>query len=359
MNRVACGLLLAATAACSKASSKGVEPVASSEISDPFLTPAPSTPPSSSASSSSASASASTSPSPSASCAPSQPLGLSPKASVKLLDPGREPRRALRYAWHLDQRELMAIELSASIAIDTGSVHSSTQLAPLEIAIAVEPQTLSPAGDLRFAWHVASAEVGALDASAAPEMTQGWSAQLVPVAHLSGTASVSSRGVSRSLSVDVGSAGDAGMDQEMVAQVLQMVRDAAAPLPEEPVGPGARWQKVTTLDARNGQAIQNDTFTLVSLQGDTGQLADVFAQTASSRTPPASSPLPSPSSSTRAAPAQMDQLLSSGDETVHFDLGRFVAQTRLQGTTSMAMSAPSSRMNMVMHLGVTVRGTTP
>jgi hypothetical protein len=55
----------------------------------------------------------------------------------------------------------------------------------------------------------------------------------------------------------------------------------------------------------------------------------------------------------------MDQLLSSGDEKVGFDLGRFVAQTRLQGTTSMAMSAPSSRMNMVMHLGVTVRGTTP
>jgi hypothetical protein len=343
---------LAAAVACSKASSKGAEPAASSEIADPFLTPSPLPPPSSSSSPSTSALA-----SPSASGAPSGSPGLSPRASVKLLDPGREPRRALRYAFRTDQKELMSIELSMSIAVEGGGARSSTQLPPLEIAIAIDPQTVSPAGDLRFAWRVTSAELGALDASTSPDVTQGWSAQLAPVAHLSGTASVSSHGISRGLIVDAGSAGDAGTDQEMVAQVLQMVRDAAAPLPEEPVGPGARWQKVTTLEARNGQAVQNDTFTLVALQGDSGQLADVFAQTASSRTPPAPSP------SARAAPApaaaQMDQLLSSGDEKVRFDLGRFVAQTSLEGTTSMAMSAPSARMNMVMHLGVTVRGTTP
>lgn len=339
-----CLVSLVALAGCSKSSSKPTGP----EIADPFLTPAPSSLPSSAPSDS-----ASSSPPPSTSSRPPEPLGPSPKSSVKLLDPGREPRRALRYAFRTEQKELMSIELSMSIAVEGGGARSSTQLPPLEIAIAIDPQAVSPAGDLRFAWHVASAEVGVLDASTSPDVAQGWSAQLVPVAHLSGTASVSSRGISQGLSLDAGSAGDAGMDQEMVAQVLQMVRDAAAPLPEEPVGPGARWQKVTTLDARNGQAIQNDTFTLATLQGDAGQLADVFAQTASSRTAPA------PSAAPRTAPVQPDQLLSSGDEKVGFDLGRFVAQTRLQGTTSMAMSAPSSRMNMVMHLGVTVRGTTP
>ncbi len=350
MKRLAC-ILLVTAAGCSRSSSRATGPAASSDITDPFSTPASPALPSPAVVDATA---ASASPPPSGAASADPPLVPSPKASVKLLDPGREPRRALRYAWHQDRTELMSIELSASIAVESSGLHSDTRLAPLEIAIAIQPRSISPAGDSRFAWHVASAEVGALDASASPEMAQGWSAQLIPVAHLSGTASVSSRGISRGLSVNLGSAGDAGTDQEMVAQVLQMVRDAAAPLPEEPVGPGARWQKVTTLDARNGQAIQNDTFTLVTLQGDAGQLADVFAQTASSRAAPAPSTEP-----TRGAAAQPDQLLSSGDEKVRFDLNRLIAETRLEGTTSMATSAPSNRMNMVMHLGVTVRGTTP
>jgi len=276
-----------------------------------------------------------------------------PKSTVKLLDPGREPRRALRYAWHADQKEQMGVELSTSVSAEGNGVHSDTAFPPLEIAIAVEPRSVSPAGDLAFAWHVAKATVGTLDASTPPEIAQGWAAQLVPVQHLSGTGSVSSRGLSGSLSLDAGSAGDAGPDAQMVVQVVQMLRDAAAPLPEEAVGPGARWQKVSTLDSKTGHAIQTDTYTLTDLQGDKGVLADVLAQTASPQNAPTPEGIPG------VTPARMDQLLTSGTEKVHFDLARLVSQVTLDGTTSMALSAPSSRMNMVMHLGITVRGTTP
>ena len=344
--RLAFLLLPALATACSKDSSKGPEPA---PVPDPFLA-APSAPPSAS---SPPPASASASIAISAGSAPSGSPVPSPRATVKLLESGREPRRALRYAWHPERHELMAIELRTRISVEGAGSRATTPLAPLEITIAIDPQSVSPTGDLLFAWHVASSDVGALDASTPPEMMQGWAAQLGPVAHLAGTAIVSSRGLSRGLTLDPASAGDAGLDQEMVAQVLQMVRDAAAPLPEEPVGMGARWQKATTLDARNARALQNDTYTLVDLQEDRGQLADVFAQTATPQTanaPPAASHGTSP---------QMDQMLSSGDEKVGFDLGRVVAQTTLDGTTSLALSAPESRMNMVMRLGITVRGVLP
>jgi hypothetical protein len=206
---------------------------------------------------------------------------------------------------------------------------------------------------MAFAWHVASATVGASDASTPPEIVQGWAAQLVPLQHLSGTGSVSSRGLSRGVSLDAGSAGDAGPDAQMVVQVVQMLRDAAAPLPDEAVGVGARWQKVSTLDAKTGHAIQTDTYTLTDLQGDKGALADVLAQTASPQNAPMPEGIPG------ATPARMDQLLTSGTEKVRFDLARLVSQVTIDGTTSMALSAPSNRMNMVMHLAITMRGTTP
>jgi len=156
----------------------------------------------------------------------------------------------------------------------------------------------------------------------------------------------------------VGSAGDAGPDAQMVVQVVQMLRDTAAPLPEEAVGVGAKWQKISTLDAKTGHAIQTDTYALSELHGEGGDgtrgvLDDVLAQTASPQVAPTPEGMPG-------APApKVDQLLTSGVEKVHFDLGRLISQVSLDGTTSMALSAPSAKMNMVMHLGITVRGTTP
>jgi hypothetical protein len=292
-------------------------------------------------------------PPPSASGDATQVAAPAPKSTVKVLDPGREPRRALAYGWRADQRERMDIELRTTVSADSGGAHQDVPLAPLEIGIALEPRGVSADGDLRLAWHVVSAEVGARDASAPAQVAEGWSAQLLPVAHLAGTAVVSSHGLSRGVTVEPGSAGEAGPDAEMVVQVVQMLRDVAAPLPDEPVGKGARWQKISTLDAKSGHATQTDTFTLIDLAGNAGSLDDVLAQTASPQ------PLPAPAGVAQPSPARMDQLLTSGDAKVRFDLGRIVAQTALDGTTSMAVSVPNSRMNMVMHLGITVRGTTP
>ena len=324
MRRAACLLLLTA---CSKGSSRPAEP-AEPSVADPFLAPL-------------------------ASPAPSAPA-LSPEASsnVRLLDRGQEPLRPLRYAWRADQKELMDIELRTALTADAAGTNKDFALPPVHVAVAIEPRSVSPEGDLRFAWHVESATVQTQDAAAADTMTQGWKAQLVPVEHLSGSAVVSPQGISKGVELDPGTAGDAGPDAQMVVTVLELLRsDAVAPLPGEPVGKGARWQKLTTLDTKNGHATQTDTYTLLAAPGDTGTLDDVFAQTVSPQA------LPSPVGMSSVSPARVDSLLMSGTAKERFDLSRLVAQTTREGTTSMALSASGGHMNMVMRLGVTVRGT--
>jgi hypothetical protein len=339
VKRAACLLLLVA---CSKGSAKPAETVEAS-IPDPFLAPPYSAEPGASAGESPVMALSA----PAASTGTSAP---GPRSSVKLLDPGQEPLRPLHYAWHADQKERMEIELRTAISADLGGAKKDSTLPPLHIVVAIEPRSVTPAGDLRFAWHVESARPGLPEAGAPEAMMAGWSAQLVPVERLSGTALVNAHGVSRGVTLDGGTAGDAGADSEMVVQVLQMLRDVAAPLPDEPVGKGARWQKLSTLDAKNGHATQTDTYTLLGASSDTGSLDDVFAQTASPQA------LPSPTAG-GVSPATVDSLLTSGNAKVHFDLSRLVPQQTLDGTTSMALSAPSSRMNMVMRLGITVKGS--
>jgi hypothetical protein len=283
---------------------------------------------------------------PTATLTASEATGL-PTASVRLLDHGSEPLRPLRYTWHPDRKELMTIDLRTTVSTEGVGAHQDIPLPPLHVVVAIDPQSVTAEGDLQFAWRVLHAGADLDAGGAPPQVAEGWRTQIAPVEHLSGTAVVGANGLSKGVSV--AGAGDAAPDAEMVVQVVQMLRDAAAPLPAEPVGVGARWQKVSTLDAKNGHATQTDTYTLAALHGDEGKLDDVLAQTASPQLLP-------PAGGAGTAPARVDSLLTSGTARLSFDLGTLVARSKLDGTTAMSVSSQSQAVKMVMHLGIVVGG---
>lgn len=347
--RKSVALALFALAGCSKDSPPPAETETPS-VAPPHAEAAPPAAPSASASGDSAA------PSPPASASAASTTSSSPTSTppstVRLLDPGRAPRRALRYAWRPEQKEQMAIVLSTIVSADSPNGHQDVRLPPLHVAIAIDPQGTSPEGDLAYGWRVTSA--GADDDAGAPaDVAQGWRAQIVPLEHLSGRGVVSSRGLTRGVTLDQ-VAGDAGAGGEMVVQVLQMLRDAAAPLPEEPVGKGARWQKMSSIDAKNSHASETDTFTLTDLQGDKGSLDDMVAQTTSSQALPTLVGV----DASQSPPARMDSLLMSGSSKTRFDLTRLIPQTSLDATTSMALSASTNRVNMVMRINIAIQGST-
>jgi hypothetical protein len=270
---------------------------------------------------------------------------------VRLLAHGSEPLRPLRYTWHADRKELLTAELRTTVSMIDADVHQDTQMPPLHVVIAIDPQSVTPGGDLRFAWRVMRASADQDAGRAPPQVSAAWRQQIAPVEHLSGNAIVGPDGVSKGITLEPES--HAPPDAEMVAQVLQMLSDYVAPLPVEPVGTGARWQRVTTLHAKNGNATQTDTYTLTELHGDQGRLDDVVAQTASPQL------LPSPGGSGSASPpGRVDSLLTSGTETLTFDLGRIVSQAKFDGTTAMSLSSQSRALSMVMHVGIVVSGET-
>ena len=190
--------------------------------------------------------------------------------------------------------------------------------------------------------------------------------EVAAIEHLSGIAVVSSCGISTRISIDPqpwhasgGSPADkgappgAGVTGQMVEQVRQTLRDVAAPFPEEEVGPGARWQKLSKLASRDAHVTQTEVFTLTQLTATTGALDDVLSQTA----PP--QPLLSPG-----AQARIESMLASGDGKTQFELTRLVPQTKFAGTTTMVVSSRSGdeddrRMTMTMHVEIAIVGTAP
>jgi hypothetical protein len=299
-------------------------------------------------------------PSASASAAPVREVdvGEAPVATMRLLDPGQPPRRKLRYAFRRGQRETLTMDLRTSASTQEGDTKQpEIALPPVHIVIAIDPTDVTPAGDIAYAWRVTSSAVMA-DAQAPPSVAEGMRAEVAAIEHLTGTAIVTSRGLSTRVVVDTPDAAGIppGTTGQMVEQVRQTLRDVAAPFPEEDVGRGARWEKLSLLASRETRVTQTETFTLSELSAAGGALDDQLAQTA----PP--QPLQAPG----AAQAQIESMLASGDGKTRFLLDRLVPQTKFDGTTTMVVSGKlheaddaqgARRMTMTMRVGIVLGGS--
>jgi hypothetical protein len=273
---------------------------------------------------------------------------------MRLLDAGRAPRRKLRYSWRTDQREQLTIDLRTAASTEVGGAKQpDIPLPPVRIVIVIEPREVTADGDLDYAWHVTSATVTG-EPDAPTSVAEGMRTEVAAVEELSGTATVTSRGLTRWIAIAPESVVDSGATGQMVEQVRQTLRNVAAPFPDEAVGRGARWQKLSQLAAKDTRITQTETFSLVDLAPDRGAVDDVLAQTA----PP--QPLIAPGQPP-GREARLESMLTSGSGTTRFDLSRLVPQSTFDGTATMVVSGPppeeaARRMTMIMRVGIVLSG---
>jgi hypothetical protein len=138
--------------------------------------------------------------------------------------------------------------------------------------------------------------------------------------------------------------------------VLQTLWNVAPPLPDEEVGVGARWRRVSPLAVKSSRATQTDLFTLLAMSETEGRLDDVLTQTAPHQ-------MLSVPGLERGAHAQMESMLASGDARTRFTLSRIVPQMSFEGVTTMVFSADSpasaeARSTMVLRVGIDMAGST-
>jgi hypothetical protein len=276
---------------------------------------------------------------------------------MKLLDRGSAPRRKLRYTWRTGQTEALTMDLRTSATREDGdAMQPEIQLPPVHVVLAIQPRSVSPEGDLVYAWRVTSTTVAAA-AETPSSLAEGMRSEVAAIEHLSGTAAVTSTGLAKGVTFDLASFSDASTKGQMVEQIRQTLRDIAAPFPEDEVGKGARWEKLSQLASRDERITQTETFTLVEIAGDAGSLDDLLAQTA----PP--QPLLG-SGGPSGGQARIESMLASGDGKTRFDLSRLIPQTKFEGTTTMVVSGHSRtddarRMTMIMRVGIVLAGSTP
>lgn len=201
---------------------------------------------------------------------------------IRLLEAGSEPRRALRFHPAVGDKQEVTMKLATSIAMKVGGAENPAMAIPgLTLQMVVEILEVTKDGDIHFKATMGDAVV-AEAAGAAPQMLEAVKSALSGLKGLLMSGTTSSRGVQKTLEIKAPAGADP-QSRQTVEQMRQSLETFCTPLPEEAVGPGAKWEAKGPIRSQGIVIDQTATYELVSLEGEQVQAKATVAQTASSQ----------------------------------------------------------------------------
>ena len=264
---------------------------------------------------------------------------IRPDASpvVRVLDPGMQPRSALRYVFQSGQSTEMSMDMDISVKVASdGVVAPATVIPPMHLEAWILIGDVSPTGTARYDFRYTAA--GVIDPGAAtPDVVAQIRTRLAGLVGVSGWAIVNDRG----RTLDGGFTGTDSLDptsRALLDDVQRSLTEMSAPLPDEPVGVGARWVVEQHLPTQGVVVDQTATYTLDGREGDVLRLSIDLTQSVRPvpTTPPASS-------SGTDDTASVVELSGSGNGTMVVSLRDLVPTSQLTTLSHSVVEAAGSR----------------
>jgi hypothetical protein len=186
-------------------------------------------------------------------------------AQIKLLAPGGEPRKALRLHPKAGDKQALAMTLKLNMGMKMGATESpAVQMPP--IVMTMETTVKDVSGDITYDLAVKDMSVRD-DPGTPPQVATALKAAIGNMKDVSAAVTVTDRGVNKVTRMNVPAGADPQSGQ-MIEQLRQSFASISAPLPEEEVGPGARWEARMPVKSQGMAIDQTATYELVSVEGD-------------------------------------------------------------------------------------------
>jgi hypothetical protein len=181
---------------------------------------------------------------------------------VTLVDPGAEPRKALRYRFgKAAETPVMDMQLGMAIR-GVGSGAREIAMPTMRVGLDVKPTSVDGDGTITTAFEMKKVDM--LDDRPLPaEMKQKLTGEFQKMVGLKGRSVVTARGVMQEASIDV-PPGVPQSVQQLLDGMKDSLRNFACPFPEEAVGKNARWE-VKTVVAGPLTIVQKATYVLKEL----------------------------------------------------------------------------------------------
>ena len=204
------------------------------------------------------------------------------KSPVKLLAAGSEPRTALRL--HPSAGDKQTVVMTLKMAMSTGvagkempAVNMPAMLMTMDIGV----KDVSSAGDITYEMIFSDATVAA-DTNIPPAIANALKTSLAGIRGMTGTGRMSDHGIVKGVEMKVPAAADPQLKQTM-DQMKESFSSSSTPLPEEAVGPGAKWEYKTQLKSQGMAIDQTIDYELVAIEGDRLTLRTILTQNAANQ----------------------------------------------------------------------------
>jgi hypothetical protein len=194
---------------------------------------------------------------------PAAPADAAPV--VRLLDPGAEPRVKLRYAPKVGSTSALTMRMKMNTKAEFGGQEMDMNMPTMIMVMDSTVKELRPNGDIAYDAVFSTMDIEDSE-DANPMMAQGMKASLNTLKGMTVSAVVSGRGETKSADFKLPPGATEQANQAMDS-MKSSVNQMSAPLPEEAVGVGAKWEVVSTIKNMGLNLKQTSVMTLKELSG--------------------------------------------------------------------------------------------
>jgi hypothetical protein len=204
------------------------------------------------------------------------------KSPVKLLANGSEPRTVLRLHPAVGDKQTMTMTMKMAMATSVaGKEMPAMNMPAMVMTVDIAVNDVSAAGDIAYEMVFSDATV-ADDPSTPPAVAAAMKTSLAGIRGLTGTGRMSDHGLVKSMEIKLPAAADPQLSQTM-DQMKESFSSSSTPLPEEAVGPGAKWEYKTRIKSQGMTIDQTLGCELVAIEGDRITLRTTLTQNAANQ----------------------------------------------------------------------------
>src|SRR5262245_18597945 len=203
-----------------------------------------------------------------------------PAPTVEVLETGDEPRSPLRFALTAGTSVTATQSVDQYIRqVDQDGFGSSDRIPTIDLGLRLDVQAVGPDGRADIAIAFTSVDATGNGSAASSDHARAIEIALADITDLTGTSTITNRSIPVSGSFDVPD-DLPNYGKTIVEQYESQLATVSPPLPEEPVGVGARWRATTVLELGGITAEQRYEYTVESIDGSQVELRVKLRQTA-------------------------------------------------------------------------------
>jgi len=234
---------------------------------------------------------------------------------VKLLEPGAEPRKVLRFHPKPGDKQSMVLSMKMAMAIKVGDAAEQPIKLPLmKLVMDSSVQDVATNGDITYDIVTSDGSIGE-DPDVIAQVADAMKNAVAGMKGVGGKGILSSRGINKGTDIKAPPGADPQVSQ-FVEQMKETMAHVSTPLPEEPVGPGAKWEIKIPVKSQGMTLNQTITFELASVDGDRATGKTSITQSASNQK--IQSPM------MPGTKVDLTKMTGNGTGEVTFDLGQLL-----------------------------------